>query len=173
MKPILILIFLVITNSIFSQIKGEEVRISCESAKEIDLKFFMDTYIEAEYWGDIRKMSKEFDPMFFNHKTTKFKKIVLTIYNTPRGELILNTNTEYHPKENEILFLFENDNNVRELSSQKIFFKIGHDIKQSIAKNALDFTLLMHFLKCSVFNNENFPEDLVINAYNNEINTKD
>ncbi len=166
MKYYYFLFLFLIISSTNAQIKGELVTVPCTAKNDIDLKTYMDSYrAEADYTLE-KEMSKAFNPTFFGDKSKKLDTIVLSIFCSTRGELILNEKRDYQPKENEIRFLFEIENNKSDVSSQKIVFKLGDKVKQSIKERSFDFKILLTFLKCSVFKNDFFPEDLVIDAYN-------
>lgn len=169
MKKNVTLLLLFLTTILFSQEKVQVDTISCTSVKEIDLKTYMDTYVDYEYSSLDRDMTKEFEPTFFGDKSKRYKKNLLSIFSSTRGELMMNGNKNYIPKENEIHFLFEIENNGTDSSTQKIFFKIGEKIKKSITDNNFKFDTLLAFLKCTIFRNDYFPENLVTKAFNLEI----
>lgn len=166
MKYIYILSIFLLTTSLNAQIKAELVTVPCTSKNDIDLKTYMDSYRAEDNYTLEKEMSKAFKPTFFGDKSKKMDTIVLSIFCSTRGELILNGKRDYIPKENEIRFMFEIDNKRSDISSQKIAFKIGDKVQHSIKECSFDFKTLLTFLKCSVFKNDYFPEDLVIEAYN-------
>lgn len=166
MKYLNTLLLFLVTASFNAQIKADLTTIQCATKNDIDLKTYMDNYRADDDYTQEKEMSKAFNPTFFGDKSKKLDTVVLSIFCSTRGELILNAREEYQPKENEIRFLFEIENDKKDISSQKIVFKIGDKVKYSIKECSFNFTTLLTFLKCSVFKNDYFPENLVIDAYN-------
>lgn len=166
MKSIYFFSFFLLAASLNAQIKAELVTFPCTEKNDIDLKTYMDSYRAEDNYTQEKEMSKAFNPTFFGDKSKKLDTIVLSIFCSTRGELILNGRRDYQPKENEIRFMFEIENNKNDISSQKIAFKIGEKVQYSIKECSFDFKTLLTFLKCTVFKNDFFPEDLVIDAFN-------
>ena len=169
MKIIYTLLLLIVSLGLNAQTYGEPVTIKCDSTtSKIDLKTYMDTYFEEKYAANPDKeMTKTFDPIFFGDKSKRMNKIVLNIFCSTRGELISGRfrNEQIQPKDNEIIFLFEIENNGNDISTQKIYFKVGSKVQESIHNKSFDYKKLLIFLKCTVFKNDYFPEDLVNKAY--------
>ena len=168
MKVFYTITFLGLFACSYGQIKVEQVTIKCDSVAAIDLKTYMDSYLEDEYVPTDKEMSKAFAPTFFGDKSKIMKTIDLNIYCTTRRELVSRRyrDEELQPKDNEILFLFEIENDGKDVSTQKIYFKLGSLVQQSIKNRSFNYKSLFSFLKCSVFKNDYFPEDLVLDAYN-------
>ncbi len=88
-------------------------------------------------------------------------KIILNIFCSTRGELISGRfrNEQIQPKDNEFIFLFEIENDRNDISTHKIYFKVGSKVQESIDGKSFDYNKLLVFLKCTVFKNDYFPED--------------
>ena len=168
MKKYYILLLTLVSFGIHAQTYGELVTIKCDStASRIDLKTYMDNYIDKGYSSLEKEMNKSFDPVFFGDKSKRMNKIMLSVFSTTRGELISGRfrDEQLQPKDNEIIFLFEIENNGNDISTQKIYFKVGSKVQESIHSKSFDYNKLLIFLKCTVFKNDYFPEDLVNLAY--------
>lgn len=168
MKKYYILLLTLVSFGIHAQTYGELVTIKCDTtAAKIDLKTYMDTYFEEEYVNPDREMTKAFDPVFFGDKSKRMHTIVLNIFCSTRGELISGRfrNEQIQPKDNEIIFLFEIENDRNDISTHKIYFKVGSKVQESIHSKSFDYNKFLVFLKCTVFKNDYFPEDLVKTAY--------
>lgn len=168
MKTFYMVIFLGLFTSGYAQIKVEQVTIKCDTVVAIDLKTYMDSYQEDEYVSTTKTMRKAFSPTFFGDTSKRMQTIVLSIYCDTFGHEVTKKyrDEQTQPKENEILFLFEIENEGKDISTQKIYFKIGSLVQQSIKNRSFNYKALFSFLKCSVFKNDYFPEDLVLEAYN-------
>ncbi|UGS19918.1 hypothetical protein [Flavobacterium cyclinae] len=167
MKKVYLFLFLIITLGLNAQ-SVEMLTIKCyTTATKIDLSTYMDTYYEENYVNPDKEMTKAFDPVFFGDTSNRMSAIVLTIFCSTRGELITGRfrNEQIQPKDNEIIFLFEIENTGNDISTQKIYFKVGGKVQESIHKKTFDYNKLLTFLKCTVFKNDYFPEDLVSYAY--------
>lgn len=168
MKKIYTLLLLIVSLSLNAQSYGELVTIKCDTtAYKIDLKTYMDSYLDKGYSSLEKEMTKAFDPIFFGDKSKRMNKIVLSIFCTTRGELISDRykDEQIRPKDNEIIFLFEIENDRNDISTHKIYFKVGSKVQESIHNKSFDYDKLLIFLKCTVFKNDYFPEDLVKTAY--------
>jgi hypothetical protein len=168
MKIIYTLLLLIVSLGLNAQTYGEPVTIKCDStASKIDLKTYMDNYVDKGYSSLEKEMNKSFDPIFFGDKSKRMNKIVLSVFCTTRGELISDRfrDEQIQPKDNEIIFLFEIENDGNDISTQKIYFKVGSKVQESIHNKSFDYKKLLIFLKCTVFKNDYFPEDLVNKAY--------
>lgn len=168
MKIFYTLIILWLFNSSHAQIKVEQVTIKCDTVATIDLKTFMDVYQEDKYVSTTKAMSKAFAPTFFGDASKRMENILLSIYCDTFGHEITKKykDNQLQPKENEILFFFEIENDGKDISTQKIYFNIGSLVQQSIKNDSFNYKSLFSFLKCTVFKNDYFPEDLVLDAYN-------
>ena len=168
MKTFYTLLFLFVCSSFYAQIKEELVTIPCDTVAAIDLKTYMDFYQEDEYVSSTKTMRKAFVPTFFGDTSKRMDTIAISIYCDTFGHEVTKKyrDEQTHPKENEILFLFEIENEGKDVSTQKIYFKIGTKVQESIKRGSFNYKKLFSFLKCTVFKNDYFPDDLVLDAYN-------
>lgn len=115
-----------------------------------DLSKFMDFYESENGTLGITKMSKTFDKEYFKSTSKDVNKIIFTIHNTNDGLYIMETYKTYKPKENEIVFLYENPEKLS-LSTQKVYFKLGNKIKKAIKENSIDPIEIVAFLEHKIF----------------------
>lgn len=120
MKKTYILLLILLSFGSHAQTYGELVTIKCDTtAYKIDLKTYMDSYLDKGYSSLEKEMTKAFDPIFFGDKSKRINKIILSIFCSTRGELISGRfrNEQIQPKDNEIIFLFEIENDRNDIST--------------------------------------------------------
>ena len=140
-----------------------------------DIETYFD-YYKKEVRGHDSKiiMSKLFyttNNIFFDCKTYLSHSILLNIEITTDGSYVIEKPEKYLPKDNEILFLLENEDTDFLGGSQQLKFKIGNQIKRSILDKKINPILIIEFLKCNVIKLKRIPEDdYFLEAFENEIN---
>lgn len=139
--------------------------------KIIDFPNFMDMYENDNAILGVKRMTKTFDKKYFYSTSKDFEKIVFTIHHTKDGLYVMEKYDSYEPKENEIIFLYEEPDKVS-LSTQKIYFKLGKKIKKAFQEKSLDGLQIIRFLEHRVFGVDQFSGMLAYSALEKEFKIK-
>lgn len=131
-----------------------------------DLSKFMDVYEDED---GLIKMSKIFDKEYFKSSAKNISKIIFTIHNTDDGLYIMEAYQDYKPKDNEIVFLYENPEKQHSFSSQKIYFLLGTKIKKAIKEKSLDPIEIVAFLEHKIFGINEFSGTLAYSILEDEL----
>lgn len=149
----ILLLFLLLSTIPF--VLAQNGVILCKTNTEVDLKTFADTYEKSEDVFKTLHVTKKIKASSIGSPDKKME-LSFNIYATKSGSKIYTIYNEYIPKEDEILFLFENDDPVGEFSDQSIFFKFGTKISTALKNKIITKKDIVGFLKCAIFRNEPF-----------------
>lgn len=130
--------------------RSQEPYVSSQNKKMEKIK--MDTISNQD---GVLILSKMLTLAQLNSHTKVLDTVLLNIHYTRDGSYILDKYHNYTPKENEILFLYED--NTGDFSGQQINFRIGFKIKKALANKSLSGIEVVDILENGVFDAGSFP----------------
>lgn len=141
--------------------KAQIHKLDCQNINKIENpKEYYDEYSSGGGYQNLTILRKVFKNEFFASKDKDVKHIKIRIQTQSDGSKIMSDSENYIPEENEIaLFLEDDDRKFSVISSQKIFFKVGKKLKQSIISKKTNGLKILEFIKCGILNLKKMPID--------------
>lgn len=164
--------FIFLTTFI-SLIKGQSHEIKCENIEKIqNPEEYFDEYISEGGYQNLTIKKKDYKISDLNSKDKNVGILTIRIQTQSDGSKIIEDYEKYIPRENEIALFLEDDDRKRfGMTSQKIFFRVGQKIKNSIKTKKTDGLKILSLIKCKILNLNKLPtDDEFVETFENELN---